>query len=57
MQLFSESEEEESKGDVYTFMPTHFELGSCPTFAVLKKNKNKHQAQVLPETNLLTNRT
>lgn len=47
MQLFSEVEGEESKTDMYTFIPSNFELESCTTFTVLKKSKNKQQAQSL----------
>lgn len=50
-------EGEESKTDMYTFMPSNSELGSCTTFTVLKNSKNKQQAHVLPEGNLLTKRS
>lgn len=37
MQLFSEVEGEESNTDMYTFMPSTFELESYNTFTVFKK--------------------
>lgn len=43
MQLFSEVEGEESNTDMYTFMPTTFELESYTTFTVLKNSKSKQR--------------
>lgn len=57
MQLFSEVEGEERKTDMYTFTPSNLELESCITLTILKNSKNKQQARVPPEPNLLTNGT
>lgn len=46
MQLFSEAEGGESTTDVYTFIPSNFELESRTTFIVLKHGKNKQRARV-----------
>lgn len=46
MQLFSEAEGEESKTDMYTFIPSNFELEFCTTFTALQNSKNKPQARV-----------
>lgn len=43
MQLFSEVEGEESNTDMYTFMPTTFELESYTTFTVFKISKSKQR--------------